>query len=54
MLGKKNYYSFYNCLTEDISMLFIIFNIAEFFIFPNIVDNAINKRNTNILIKYSL
>ena len=35
MLGKENY-SFYNCWTEDISMLFIIFNIAESFIFLGI------------------
>ena len=35
-------------------MIFIIFNIAEFFIFPNIVDNAMNKRNINILIKYAI
>ena len=32
MLTEK-YYSFYNCWTEDISMLFIIFNIAESFLF---------------------
>ena len=32
MLTEK-YYSFYNCWTEDISMLFIIFNIAQTFIF---------------------
>ena len=32
MLTEK-YYSFYNCWTEDISMLFIIFNIAQSFIF---------------------
>ena len=29
----EKYYSFYNCWTEDISMLFIIFNIAQSFIF---------------------
>ena len=31
-LNEKNY-SFYNCWTEDISILFIIFNIAQTFIF---------------------
>ena len=35
MLTEK-YYSFYNCWTEDISMLFIIFNIAQSFIFINL------------------
>ena len=29
----EKYYSFYNCWTEDISVLFIIFNIAQSFIF---------------------
>ena len=29
----EKYYSFYNCWTEDISILFIIFNIAQSFIF---------------------
>ena len=33
-------------------MLFIIYNITESFIFSNIVENAIIKRNTNIMIKY--
>ena len=32
VLNEKNY-SFYNCWTEDISILFIIFNIAQTFIF---------------------
>ena len=32
----KKYYSFYNCWTEDISMVFIIFNIAKTFIFVGI------------------
>ena len=32
MLTEK-YYLFYNCWTEDISMLFVIFNIAESFLF---------------------
>ena len=32
ILGKKRFL-FYNCWTEDISILFIIFNIAESFIF---------------------
>ena len=31
VLTKKNY-SFYNCWTEDISILFIIFNLAQTFI----------------------
>ena len=35
MLTKK-YYSFYNCWTEDISMVFIIFNTAKTFIFVGI------------------
>ena len=34
-LGKINY-SFYNCWTEDISIVFIIFNIAQSFIFVGI------------------
>ena len=34
-LGKKNY-SFYNCWTEDISIVFILFNIAQSFIFIGI------------------
>lgn len=33
-LGKKRY-SYFNCWTEDISMVFIIFNIAKSFIFLN-------------------
>ena len=33
-LGKKRY-SVYNCWTEDISILFIIFNLADSFIFIN-------------------
>ena len=32
LLGEKRY-KFYNCWTEDISIIFIIFNIAESFIF---------------------
>ena len=35
MLSEKNY-SFYNCWTEDISILFIIFNIAQSFIFTGL------------------
>ena len=35
MLSKK-YYSIYNCWTEDISIIFIIFNIAQSFIFMGI------------------
>ena len=35
MLTVKNY-SFYNCWTEDISILFIIFNLAQNFIFIGI------------------
>ena len=34
-LGKKRY-SIYNCWTEDISIIFIIFNIAQSYIFLNI------------------
>lgn len=34
-LGEKKF-SFYNCWTEDISILFIIFNIAQTFIFVEI------------------
>lgn len=34
-LGKKRY-SIYNCWTEDISIIFIIFNFANSFIFVNI------------------
>ena len=33
-LGKKRY-SYYNCWTEDITIVFIIFNIAKSFIFLN-------------------
>ena len=33
-MGKKRY-SFYNCWTEDISIVFIIFNLAKSFIFLN-------------------
>ena len=35
LLGKINY-SFYNCWTEDISIVFILFNIAQSFIFIGI------------------
>ena len=35
LLNKKNY-SFYNCWTEDISIVFIIFNLAQTFIFINL------------------
>ena len=35
ILNEKNY-SFYNCWTEDISILFIIFNLAQTFIFINL------------------
>ena len=35
ILGEKKY-SFYNCWTEDISIIFIIFNIAQSFIFIGI------------------
>ena len=34
-LGKINY-SFYNCWTEDVSIVFVIFNIAQSFIFIGI------------------
>jgi len=34
-LGKKSY-SFYNCYTEDISIVFVLFNIAQSFIFIGI------------------
>lgn len=34
-LGKEKYYT-YNCWTEDITIIFIIFNIAKSFIFLNI------------------
>jgi len=33
---SKKYYSIYNCWTEDISIIFIIFNIAQSFIFIGI------------------
>ena len=35
LLGKKRY-SIYNCWTEDISIIFIIFNLAQSYIFLNI------------------
>ena len=35
LLGKKRY-STYNCWTEDVSIVFILFNIAKSFIFLNI------------------
>ena len=35
LLSEKNY-SFYNCWTEDISILFIIFNVAQSFIFTEL------------------
>lgn len=47
-LGKKRY-SIYNCWTEDISMVFIIFNLAKSYIFVNKygIFHLISKETTS-------
>jgi len=47
-LGKKRY-SIYNCWTEDISMIFIIFNLAKSYIFVNKygIFHLISKKTTS-------
>jgi len=51
MLSEKNF-SFYNCWTEDISILFIIFNVAQSIIFTEvygIIHLVYNQSTTNTL-----
>ena len=51
MLSEKNF-SFYNCWTEDISILFIIFNIAQSIIFTEvygIIHLVYDQSTTNTL-----
>ena len=48
ILGKKRY-SIYNCWTEDISIIFIIFNFAQSYIFLNIygIFHIFSKNTTS-------
>lgn len=51
MLSEKNF-SFYNCWTEDISILFIIFNVAQSIIFTEvygIIHLVYNQSTSNTL-----
>ena len=54
MLTEK-YYSFYNCWTEDISMLFIIFNIAQSFVFIDLygIIHLDSIKSTTYTLHYS-
>ena len=52
---SEKHYTFYNCWTEDISMLFIIFNLAKSFLFTGIygIIHFDLKKSTTYTLNYA-